>query len=306
MRAHEADLAVAVRPRHEQRAADAERLLVLRDLVALRVVGIEVVLAREDGLVGDLAAEREAELDRPLDRLRFATGSAPGCARQTGHVRVFGSAEVLELAAAEHLRPRLQMDVDLEPDDGFPLSAMRGPPSPRAARARCRLSPRPCRARCSSGPRIWISQSSRSPASSASFTSPTRTARAPSRTRDVAERAPAGRDEVGRGIDDLPHRKPLRDGVEAERALERVPDAEERVLGELRADELQSDGKAFAEPARDAQPRQARPCSTGSSAGRRGTSRAGPPSSRRARTRPSATSATRARRSARTARRARG
>src|SRR3954447_17430503 len=25
--------------------------------------------------------------------LRFATGSAPGCARQTGHVRVFGSAK---------------------------------------------------------------------------------------------------------------------------------------------------------------------------------------------------------------------
>src|SRR5437870_442549 len=29
-------------------------------------------------------------------------------------------AEVLELTAAKHLRPCLQVDVDLEPDDGFP------------------------------------------------------------------------------------------------------------------------------------------------------------------------------------------
>jgi hypothetical protein len=33
----------------------------------------------------------------------------------------------------------------------------------------------------------------------------------------------------------------LRDGVEADRLLERVPDPEEPVLGELRTDQLQPD-----------------------------------------------------------------
>ena len=49
--------------------------------------------------------------------------------------------------------------------------------------------------------------------------------------------------------------QPLRDEVEAERALERVPGAEERVLGELRADELQADRQALGEPARDREAR---------------------------------------------------
>jgi hypothetical protein len=57
---------------------------------------------------------------------RFGTGSVPGCARQTGHVREFSGREVLELAAAEHLRPRLQVDVDLEADDRLPLHASLG------------------------------------------------------------------------------------------------------------------------------------------------------------------------------------
>src|SRR5947208_390999 len=41
------------------------------------------------------------------------------------------------LAAAEHLRPRLQLDVDLEPDHRFPVRHA-GTPSPGAAAPRCR------------------------------------------------------------------------------------------------------------------------------------------------------------------------
>ena len=52
------------------------------------------------------------------------------------------------------------------------------------------------------------------------------------------------------------HREPLRDGVERERLLERVPDAEEDVLAELRADELQPDRQSLREPARDREPGQ--------------------------------------------------
>jgi hypothetical protein len=48
-------------------AAERERTLVLRDLIALRQVRIEVVLAREDRQRLDVAAERERRLDRVID-----------------------------------------------------------------------------------------------------------------------------------------------------------------------------------------------------------------------------------------------
>src|SRR5581483_10248032 len=67
MRADDADLDLAVRGWNLQAATDAQRLVVLGDLVGLRVVGIEVVLAVEDRTLGDLAVEREAELDRLFD-----------------------------------------------------------------------------------------------------------------------------------------------------------------------------------------------------------------------------------------------
>ena len=68
VRADDADLTVAVGARHDEAALRGERDVVLGDLVALRQVGIEVVLAVEERAVGDLAVERETELDRPLDR----------------------------------------------------------------------------------------------------------------------------------------------------------------------------------------------------------------------------------------------
>ena len=45
----------------------------------------------EERALRDLAVEREAELHRHSIAVRFGTGSVPGCARQTGRVRVFGS-----------------------------------------------------------------------------------------------------------------------------------------------------------------------------------------------------------------------
>src|SRR5438105_226886 len=95
MRAHEADLTVAVRARDEQRAADAERLVVLRDLIALRIVGIEVILARKDSFARNLATEREAESDRPLDRRAVRNGQRAGM-RETDRTRArVGLGEVL-------------------------------------------------------------------------------------------------------------------------------------------------------------------------------------------------------------------
>ena len=65
-----------------QMAADADGQVVLRDLVALGQVGIEVVLAVEDGVVGDAAVQRQRDargvLDRPLVGDRQRCPGAPG------------------------------------------------------------------------------------------------------------------------------------------------------------------------------------------------------------------------------------
>ena len=201
-------------PGHEQRAADAERLVVLRDLVALRVVGIEVVLAREDGLVGDLAAEREAELDRPLDRLAVRDGQRARVReadRARARVRL---GEVLELAAAEHLRPRLQMDVDLEPDDGFPLSAHR-------ARSFASCSARSMSPFTSTMPSAMLERAAHLDQPELPLARlerelhvAARTARAPSSTRTSPNARRHAGDEVGSGIDERLSSQALRNGVE--------------------------------------------------------------------------------------------
>ena len=79
----------------------------------------------EDRALGDLAPEAEAEQDRHLDRalVRHGQRARMGEADRAG-AGVLGR-EVLELAAAEHLRPRLQVDVDLEADDRFPVHRRR-------------------------------------------------------------------------------------------------------------------------------------------------------------------------------------
>src|SRR5205814_5169436 len=122
VRALDPDLVVAAGGRQQEASAAAERLLVLADLIALRQVGIEVVLAREDGVLRDLALEREPELDRVLDRLRVRHGQRARKREADGaRARVLVRA-VLERAATEHLRPRLQVDVTIEADDGFPFA----------------------------------------------------------------------------------------------------------------------------------------------------------------------------------------
>ena len=148
VRADDPDLTVAVRPRHDEPAARGERDVVLGDLVPLRQVGVEVVLPVEERTLGDLAAEGEAELDRPLDRRPVRHRQRPRMREADGagaRVRLLAP-DVL--AAAEHLRPRLQLDVDLEADDRFPghdsrpgRSRSRSPARARGRRGRA-CSPR--------------------------------------------------------------------------------------------------------------------------------------------------------------------
>ena len=97
-------------------AAEAEGLVVLRDLVVLRGVRIEVVLAVELAVVADLAAEHESGEDGQLDRLAVHQRQRAGIPEaDRADVRV-GRVGERRLAAAEHLRGRLELYVGFETD----------------------------------------------------------------------------------------------------------------------------------------------------------------------------------------------
>ena len=98
-----------------------QRQLVLRDLVALGQVRIEVVLAREHAALARPcsrapAPARTASSTAPA---RWARGSAPGSAEAHGADLRVGRRAERRRAAAEQLRLREQLRVDLEADHGF-------------------------------------------------------------------------------------------------------------------------------------------------------------------------------------------
>jgi len=88
----------------------------LRDLIALRQVGIEVVLAREDRRLVDRGAEREPARIAKSTARRLRTGSAPGRPRHTGQTCVLGGRAERSAAAAKDLRVRQELGVNLEAD----------------------------------------------------------------------------------------------------------------------------------------------------------------------------------------------
>ena len=94
-------------------------LVELRDLVALGQVGIEVVLAREDGALADLAVEGERGQRGELDGLGVEHGQRAGQAEaDRADIGIGRGAEVVG-AAAEGLGRGEQLDVHFEPDDGL-------------------------------------------------------------------------------------------------------------------------------------------------------------------------------------------
>ena len=103
------------------RAPDDDRQLVLADLVALREVGIEVVLAGEDRARADLRADGEAEADRAFD------GAAVQHRQHAGQREVDDAGLRVRRGAErrgggrEDLRARRQLRVRLETDDDFPV-----------------------------------------------------------------------------------------------------------------------------------------------------------------------------------------
>ena len=162
---------VASPPRPGTRGApsNAERLVVLRDLVALRRgPGRSSACGGRSRAARSRSRERAPSLIVHSIARRVRHGQRrPGCARQTGQVRAFCGAPNAFSQRQNIFVSRLQLDVNLETDDRLPRHARR-------------LEPR-------------------------------------------------------------------RDAVEADRLLERVPDAEEQVLGELGPDQLEPDRQAVSE-----------------------------------------------------------
>ena len=116
---------------HVQMPADAQRQVVLRDLVGLGQVGIEVVLAVEDGALGDPAVEGQGDARGVLHRLLVdhrQHARMPQADRADPRV---GRLAEGHLAAAEHLGAGAQLHVDLEADDRLPAAVHRRPPRPR-------------------------------------------------------------------------------------------------------------------------------------------------------------------------------
>ena len=115
MHPHDAD-AAAVLERHG--APGRKRPVVLRDLVALRKVRIEVVLAREhrDGVHG--TAQRERRADGVFDRFSIEDGKrARGAQTHRADLSV-GRRTERRATAAEDLRGCQQLRMNLEADGG--------------------------------------------------------------------------------------------------------------------------------------------------------------------------------------------
>ncbi len=100
-----------------QQSALGKRTVVLADLVALRQVGVEVVLAREDRGGMDLAAQRRGERDGQVDGMAVdhRQGARVSQAHRADQGVRLGPEPVG--APAEHLALRQQLDMDLQPDD---------------------------------------------------------------------------------------------------------------------------------------------------------------------------------------------
>ncbi len=109
----------AMNPHLLQPPAQAQRLVVLGDLIPLGQVRIEVVLAVKHRARRELRAQcqpdRQAEMDRLGVRHRQRARQA-----QTDRARVrVRRLPERQLTAAEHLRSGLQLDMDLQADDGL-------------------------------------------------------------------------------------------------------------------------------------------------------------------------------------------
>ena len=95
------------------------RLGILGDLVPLGEVGVEIVLPGEEALPVDPAVGRQGHLHHELHDLLVEDGQNPGHPEADGAGVGVGRRPELRGAAAEDLRLREELGMDLQPDDRF-------------------------------------------------------------------------------------------------------------------------------------------------------------------------------------------
>ena len=103
-------------------------LSVLGDLVAFGKVGIEVVLPGETALPVDPAVRRQGHLHHELHDLPVEHGKHPGHPEADGAGVGVGRRPEFRRAAAEDLRIREELGMDLQPDDRFEFHYSPGSP----------------------------------------------------------------------------------------------------------------------------------------------------------------------------------
>jgi len=100
-------------------AAETDRLVVLRDLIVLRGVGIKIVFPVPFAHRRNPAFEHEPGLDDRVERsLVHHRKHAREC-QDDGIRERIGFVAITGCDAREHLRPRLDLDVNLKADDRF-------------------------------------------------------------------------------------------------------------------------------------------------------------------------------------------
>ena len=101
----------------------AERLVVLGNLIVFRHVGVVVVLAVELADLGNLAAEHQTGAGGEAQRLSVHDGQRARKAQARGAGMNVRLGAILDLAAAKHLAPSLELGVDFKADRGGVLGA---------------------------------------------------------------------------------------------------------------------------------------------------------------------------------------
>ncbi len=102
-------------------AAAGQRGLVLGNLKALGQIGIEVVLAGEQAVLGNGGAQGQGDAQGQIDGVLIDDGQRTGHAHaHLAHGAVgLGLRRIDRRAGAKHLGARQQLDVDLKADNGF-------------------------------------------------------------------------------------------------------------------------------------------------------------------------------------------
>ena len=102
-------------------AADDDREILLSELIVLRVIRVEIVLTVPGAVLRNRGSDNQAEENRFLDRLAVHHRQRTRETEDDGIDLLVGFLTEAPRGRREHLGTGVQLDVDLEADDDFPI-----------------------------------------------------------------------------------------------------------------------------------------------------------------------------------------